>query len=139
MTNEQIFEKVHATPNTVIHSLFHMAQYNGSPLYDFVKNWDVMDVKYLLPKISTKKIQKAMNKNEVITLLLNNGVFGFIAEVSYRHIAGYDGTKYTTNDSEHCVIVYSEDFEDIINKILNLSEEYIKSDVDKLKEKGEIT
>ncbi len=134
MEHKEIFTKVSESPNTVIHSIFHIgSQYQGSPLYDFIRLLDLIDLIYLFPDIKKSRIKKAIKNSKVIELLINEGLCGWIAEVSHPHIIGEDLSIHETN--EHCSVIYSEDFQDLINKVLKESEKYQKMDLEKLKEK----
>ena len=137
MKNKEIFNKVVKSPNTVIHSIFNLAtQTRSFPLSDFIYGQlDIMDLKFMFPKLSTKKVSKALKENKVVPFLINNGFFGWIAEVSFPHIIDEEMHIHETN--EHGSVFYAEDYQELIDKIMVQSKKYIDIDLEKLKKDAE--
>jgi len=134
MKNKEIFNKVVESPNTIIHSVFHLgSQIRSFPLSDFIYGQlDVMDFKFMFPEIEPRKIQKALKENKVVQFLIENGYYGWIAEVSFPHIIDKELHVHATD--EHSSVFYAEDYSELIDNIIKQSQDYIEMDFEKIKE-----
>jgi len=118
MKNQDYFKRKNKNPHIKIHNIFNIAlQHDTIPFYQLMMSMDAFDIKQILPNMKIKKIQKAITENKLGQLLNDNEMFGFIAEVS-THI----------EDKEYCNVVYSECYEDLIDKIFKASEDLIIED-----------
>ena len=133
MKNKENSNKVPKSPNTRVHSIFNLATQTGSfPLNDFIYGQlDVMDFKFMFPKLSTKKVSKALKENKIVPFLSENGFLGWIAEVSFPHII--DEEMHIHETDEHGSVFYAEEYQELIDKIMVQSEKYIAIDLEKLK------
>jgi len=139
MKNETYKEALATSPNTNIHTIFHIeTQKNSEALYDLVRRFEMYEIKNLLPNVKASKIQKAIKKNDVINFLADNGVTGFLAEVYHKRIIGVNGDKYEFDlTRQHITIMHDENYQNLVKRILERSEYYLKDDIEKLKRKKE--
>ncbi len=136
MKNEEVFKKTASSPNTVIHSIYHLgSQFRSFPLSDFLYDQlDIIDFESIFPKIKSCKIVKALEEKKLMPLIIDSGYCGWVAEVSFPHILDKD--MNTSEDEEHCAVFYSEDFIGLIDNIMKQSKAFIKSDLAKGKAKN---
>jgi len=133
MKNKETFNQIVQSPNTIIQSVFNIGtQYNSDPLYEFVNHQlDLLDLIHLFPKLKKSKIKKAIKENRIIPFLIDNDICGWLAEVSHPHVLGIEAGNYILSTLEHCSVIYSEDYTDLIDNIINKSNKLCLSDLEK--------
>ena len=135
MKNEENFNKVARLPNTRVHSIFNLAiQTLSVPLNEFIYgSLDLMDFKFMFPRLNKKKVLKALKENRIVPFLTDKGYFGWIAEVSFPKIINEE--MHIHEIDEYCSVFYDEDYQGLIDQIMVQSKKYVVMDLEKLKKR----